>query len=80
MAKAYKTWKTTEADLDLYREMYDAASSAVEGAQFSLWQKGYTFQQMERLLPDIGDASIGDDTTSLNRAFENRADFQRELR
>ena len=80
MAKAYKTWKTTEADLDTYRELYDAASSAVEGAQFGLWQKGYTFQQMERMLPDIGDASIGDDTTSLNRAFENRADFQRELR
>ncbi len=80
MPRTYKTWKTSEADLDLYREMYEAASSAVEGAQFSLWQKGYSFQQMEQMLPDIGDASIGDDTTSLNRAFENRADFQRELR
>lgn len=80
MARTYKTWKTTDADLDTYRELYDAASSAVEGAQFGLWQKGYTFQQMEQMLPDIGDASIGDDTTSLNRAFENRADFQRELR
>ena len=80
MPRTYKTWKTSEVDLDQYRELYDAASSAVEGAQFSLWQKGYSFQQMEGMLPDIGDASIGDDTTSLNRAFENRADFQRELR
>lgn len=80
MPRTYKSWKTTEADLDRYRELFDAASSAVEGAQFSLWKEGYSFQQMEGMLPNIGDASIGDDTTSLNRAFENRADFQRELR
>ena len=80
MAK-YRTWKTTERDLDAYREVYEAAAGAVSRARTAMREElGYTSVQVERSLPELGSIETGDDLSTLNAAFANRADFQRELR
>lgn len=77
----YRTWKTSQKDLDAYREVYEAAAGAVDRARSAMRDElGYTASQLDRALPEIGDVATGDDLTTLNAAFVNRADFQREMR
>lgn len=77
----YRTWKTSQKDLDEYREAFEAASQVVSRAETAMREElGYTKMQVERSLPELGSIETGDSLQSLNAAFTNRADFQREMR
>ena len=76
----YRGWKPTAADLDLYRELYEAASNVVDRAGRVMGEElGYTTRQLEGALPKLGDISVGDDLSTLGSAFANRNEFKREI-
>lgn len=80
MARQYKGWRPTESDLDEYRMLFDAASSAVERASRALsGELALTERQLESILPVIGDPATGDDLATLKLGFANRQEFKREL-
>lgn len=80
MARQYKGWKPTERDLDEYRVLYDAASSAIVRAERALaGELAWSESQIEDVLPKIGRTETGDDLASLRMGFANRAEFNREL-
>ena len=80
MARKYKGWKPTDKDLEEYRVLYDAASSAIFRAERALaGELALTDRQLEDLIPQLGAASTGDDLASLKVGFANRAEFSREL-
>ncbi len=80
MARAPRGWKPKAEDLDRYRELYDAASSAILRAERALaGELAWTDHQLKGLLPKIGPAETGDDLASLKMGFANRQEFTREL-
>ena len=80
MARAPRGWKPKAEDLDRYRELYDAASSAILRAERALaGELAWSEHQLEGLLPTIGPEETGDDLASLKMGFANRQEFAREL-
>jgi hypothetical protein len=73
-------WRPKSEDLDRYRELYDAASSAILRAERALaGELAWSERQLADLLPTIGPAETGDDLASLKMGFANRQEFSREL-
>ena len=80
MARAPMGWRPKSEDLDRYRELYDAASSAIFRAKHALaGELALTQSQLDALTPMIGPAETGDDLESLKMGFANRQEFSREL-
>lgn len=73
-------WRPTSADLDEYRTLYDAASSAIMRAERALaGELAWSQRQIDDLLPKLGPVETGDDLASLKMGFANRQEFSREL-
>ena len=80
MARPSRGWRPKSEDLERYRVLYDAASSAITRAERALaGELAWSERQLEDLLPKIGPAETGDDLESLKMGFANRSEFQREL-
>ena len=80
MARPPRGWRPTSSDLDEYRTLYDAASSAILRAERALaGELAWSERQLADLLPTIGPAETGDDLASLKMGFANRQEFSREL-
>lgn len=80
MARAPRGWRPTSSDLDEYRTLYDAASSAILRAERALaGEMALSERQLEGMLPKLGPVDAGDDLASLKMGFANRNEFSREL-
>ena len=80
MARSPRGWRPKSEDLERYRILYDAASSAITRAERALaGELAWTERQLEDLLPKIGPAETGDDLETLKMGFANRQEFAREL-
>lgn len=80
MTRVPRGWRPKVEDLDRYRELYDAASSAIFRAERALaGELSWTQRQLDSMIPKLGPAETGDDLASLKMGFANRSEFSREL-
>ena len=80
MARTYRGWKPTAADLDVFRDTFEFAYNVLSRARTAISEElGYTKRQVDEALPVIGDVSVGDDLESLRAGFQNRDEFKREI-